>query len=154
MFAMTRFLYSRLIAACAFAACVFVTPTFASDTAKWDEVHSAHFDVLTDAGEKRGREVALRLEEMRTFFGQLIMKDKLKMSVPVTVIALKSDKQYGVAAPTKQNMAKAFFVPGSDRVYIVLNLFEIDPWRAIAHPLAHYFLNHNYPPTQGWFDEG
>ncbi len=129
-------------------------PAFAGDEPKWHEVHTAHFYVLTDAGEKRGREVALRIEQMRAVFGQLLMRDKLKMSVPITVVALKSDKQYGVAAPTKQNMAKAFYVPGADRVYIVLNLFETDPWRAIAHPLAHYFLNYNYPPTQGWFDEG
>jgi tetratricopeptide (TPR) repeat protein len=127
---------------------------FAKDEPKWIEVHTAHFSVLTDGGEKRGREVALRMEQMRSVFGELLMKDKLKMSVPVTVIALKSDKQYGLVAPTKQNMAGGFYVPGYDRVYIVLNLFEMEPWRAIAHPLGHYFLNYNYPPAQGWFDEG
>jgi tetratricopeptide (TPR) repeat protein len=110
--------------------------------------------VLTDAGDKRGREVALRMEQMRAVFGQLLLKDKLKMSVPITVIALKSDKQYGMVAPGKQSMAGGFYVPGSDRVYIVLNLFAADPWRAVAHPLAHYLLNYNYPPAQGWFDEG
>jgi tetratricopeptide (TPR) repeat protein len=129
-------------------------PAFATDETKWVEVHSAHYYVLTDAGEKRGREVALRMEQMRALFGQLLLRDKLKMSVPITVIALKSDKYFGLIAPTKQNMSKAFWVPGSDRVYIVLNLFEPDPWRAIAHPLAHYLMNYNYPPAQGWFDEG
>jgi len=128
--------------------------TFAKDEPKWIEVHSAHFSVLTDAGDKRGREVALRIEQMRAVFGQLLLKDKLKMSVPITVIALKSDKQYGLIAPAKQSMAAGFYVPGSDRVYIVLNLSGVDPWRAVAHPLAHYLLNYNYPPAQGWFDEG
>ena len=129
-------------------------PAFAANEPKWLEIHSAHFYVITDADEKRGREVALRMEQMRSIFGQLLLRDKLKMSVPITVIALKSDKYFGFIAPTKQNMAKAFYVPGSDRIYIVLNLFEPDPWRAIAHPLAHYLMNYNYPPTQGWFDEG
>ena len=110
--------------------------------------------MLTDAGDKRGREVALRMEQMRAVFGQLLLKNKLKMPIPVTVIALKSDKQYGMMAPAKQSLAGGFYVPGSDRVYIVLNLFAADPWRAIAHPLAHYLLNFNYPPAQGWFDEG
>jgi tetratricopeptide (TPR) repeat protein len=126
----------------------------AKDEPKWMEVHTAHFSVITDAGDKRGREVALRMEQMRAVFGQLLLKDKLKMPVPVTVIALKSDKQYGMVAPAKQSMAGGFYVPGADRVYIVLNLFEADPWRAVAHPLAHYLLNFNYPPAQGWFDEG
>jgi len=149
----------RLAAAC-FVATVcllgagLVGHAFAADQPKWHEIHSAHFYVLTDGGEKRGREVALRMEQMRAIFGQLLMRDKLKMPVPVTVIALKSDKHYGIVAPTKQTLAKAFFVPGTDRIYIVMNLFETDPWRAVAHPLAHYFLNYNYPPTQGWFDEG
>jgi tetratricopeptide (TPR) repeat protein len=127
---------------------------FASDEPKWVEVHSTHFSVLTDAGEKRGREVALRMEQMRAVFGQLLSKDKLKMPVPVTVVALKSDQQYGMVAPAKQSKAGGFYVPGTDRIYIVLNLFDADPWRAVAHPLAHYFLNYNYPPAQGWFDEG
>jgi len=132
----------------------FSLPAWAGDEPKWVEVHTAHFSVLTDGGEKRGREVALRMEQMRAIFGQLLLKDKLKMSVPVTVVALKSDKQYGEVAPAKQSMAAGCYVPGTDRVYIVLNLFEADPWRAVAHPLAHYLLNYNYPPAQGWFDEG
>ena len=139
---------SVLVAGC------FLPLASAKDEPKWIEVHTAHFSVLTDAGDKRGREVALRMEQMRAVFGQLLLKNKLKMPVPITVIALKSDKQYGMIAPAKQSMAGGFYVPGSDRVYIVLNLFEADPWRAVAHPLAHYLLNFNYPPAQGWFDEG
>lgn len=126
----------------------------AGDEPKWVEVHSTHFFVLTDAGDKRGREVALRVEQMRAVFAQLLMKEKLKMSVPVTVVALKSDKQYAAVAPGRQSAAAGFYVPGADRVYIVLNLYEPEPWRAVAHSLAHYFLNCNYPPAQGWFDEG
>ncbi len=76
------------------------------------------------------------------------------MSVPITVIALKSDNQYGAIAPSKLSFSKSFYVPGYDRVYVVLNLFEIEPWRGIAHAMGHYFLNYNYPPVQGWFDEG
>jgi tetratricopeptide (TPR) repeat protein len=127
---------------------------FASGEPKWLEIHTAHFLVLTDADQKHGREVALRVEQMRAVFGQILLREKLKMPVPVTVVALKSDNQYGQVAPTKQSKAAGFFVPGSDRIYIVLNLFEAEPWRAVAHPLAHYLLNYNYPPAQGWFDEG
>jgi tetratricopeptide (TPR) repeat protein len=127
---------------------------WAKDESKWIEVHTTNFSVVTDAGEKRGREVALRMEQMRAIFGQLISKKKLNMSVPITVIAIKSDNQYGDIAPDKLNFAKGFYLPGYDHIYIVLNMFEMEPWRAIAHPLAHYFLNYNYPPVQGWFDEG
>jgi len=147
-FGIDAVILSLLIAGC------FSRLAFAKDEPKWLEVHTGHFSVLTDAGDKRGREVALRLEQMRAVFGQLLLKEKLKMPVPITVIALKNDKQYGTVAPAKQSMARGFYVPGRDRVYVVLNLFETDPWRAVAHPLAHYLLNYNYPPAQGWFDEG
>ena len=126
----------------------------AKDEPKWIEIHTTHFSVITDAGEKRGREIALRMEQMRSVFGQLLLRDKLKMPVPITVIALKSDKQYASVAPAKQSSAAGFYVPGPDRIYIVLDLFEADSWRSVAHPLAHYLLNYNYPPAAGWFDEG
>ncbi len=148
---------TRLISLTALIVFIAVTHTpraFAGDEPKWVEVHSTHFSVLTDAGDRRGREVALRMEQMRAVFGQLLMKDKLKMSVPVTVIALKNENQYAALAPGRQSTAAGFYVPGADRVYIVLNLYQPEPWRAIAHSLAHYFLNYNYPPVQGWFDEG
>jgi tetratricopeptide (TPR) repeat protein len=124
------------------------------DEPKWLEVHTAHFSVVTDAGDKRGREVAVRMEQMRAIFGQFLSKDKLKMPVPITVVAFKNDKQYGLIAPAKQGLAAGFYVPGWDRIYIALNLFEADSWRSIAHPMAHYLLNYNYPPAAGWFDEG
>ena len=154
MLPIKRLVHIGIVISSLLLATFFPGVAFAKDETKWIEVHSAHFSVLTDGGEKRGREVALRMEQMRAVFGQLLMKDKLAMPVPITVIAFKSDKQYGEVAPAKQSMAGGFYVPGYDRVYIGLNLFEMDPWRAIAHSLGHYFLNYNYPPTQGWFDEG
>src|SRR5260221_12490332 len=76
------------------------------DEPKWIEVHTAHFSVLTDAGDKRGRGVALRMEQMRAIFGQLLLKDKLKMPEPITVIALKSAKRSGTDAPARPSMAR------------------------------------------------
>jgi tetratricopeptide (TPR) repeat protein len=133
---------------------VFSPSAFAGDEPKWIEVHSTHFSVLTDAGDKQGREVTLRMEQMRAVFGQLLLRDKLKMSVPITVVGLKTDAQYAAVAPGRQRTSAGFYVPGADRIYIVLNCSEVEPWRAVAHSLAHYFLNYNYPPAQGWFDEG
>lgn len=120
-------------------------------------MNSAHFLVLTDAGEKRGAEVALRLEQMRAVFGNLLVRNRLKLPVPVEVLALKSDKDYERLSPLSGNRptdAPGFFLAGEDKNIIVLDLFAIEPWRAIAHPLAHMFMDANYPPTQPWFDEG
>jgi tetratricopeptide (TPR) repeat protein len=123
----------------------------------WVTVNSAHFAVTTDAGEKKGREVALRLEQMRAVFGNLLVRNKVKFPVPVEVLALKSDKDYERISPMPDNRpteAPGFFLAGEDKHIIVLDLFDPEPWRAVAHPMAHLLLDGNYPPTQPWFDEG
>jgi hypothetical protein len=146
----------------------------------WLEIHSAHFTVLTDAGEKKGREVALRFEQMRAVFGTLLGKERLNQSIPLTILAFKNDKTYYQVAPlvhaasttpgqldahasNQQNSnsnnvqpisVPGFFLPGDDQDFIVLNLFEDESWRAVARDFAEMLLSYNYPPAQGWFDEG
>ena len=123
----------------------------------WLDIRSAHFDIITDAGEKRGREVAVRLEQMRKVLGALIMRDKLKLPEPVEVLALKNDADYERLSPVHNRTAitdPGFFIAGDDKHIIVLDLFAAEPWRAVAHPFAHMLLDGNYPPTPTWFDEG
>src|SRR5579864_2110046 len=129
----------------------------AAEPSPWLEVHSTHFTVLTDAGDKRGREVAFRFEQMRAVFSNLLTKDRLNQPVPLTILALKDDKLFYQVAPLRQGQpidVPGFFLAGQDQDFIVLNLFEPEPWRAVAHDFAHMLLNYNYPPAQGWFDEG
>jgi tetratricopeptide (TPR) repeat protein len=124
---------------------------------KWQEYRSAHFVVITDAGDKKGRELVLRFEQMRAVFGLLLERKHLGMPVPMTIYALKGVERYYKMAPTRNGQAiesPGFFINGEDRVFIVLNAFEPDPWRAIAHDFAHFLLDYNYPVTQPWFDEG
>lgn len=129
----------------------------------WLEVHSTHFTVITDAGEKKGREVALRFEQMRSVFALLLGKERLNQSVPLTILAFKNDKSYYQVAPLVHVQGQpqgqpldvpGFFLAGEDQDFIVLNLSEEEPWRAVAHDFAGMLLNFNYPPAQGWFDDG
>jgi tetratricopeptide (TPR) repeat protein len=133
-------------------------PAWASDDKdRWQEYRSAHFVVITDAGEKKGKEITLRFEQMRAVFSELLSRKRVSISEPLTIFALKSDKQYYQMAPIHNGQAisaPGFFVPGDDRSFIVLNAFEVEPWRAVNHDFAHFLLKYNYPPTQAWFDEG
>jgi tetratricopeptide (TPR) repeat protein len=129
----------------------------ATEQSPWLEVHSTHFTVITDAGEKKGTEVALRFEQMRAVFATLLMKQRLNEPVPLTILAFKNDKDYYQTAPLRQGQpihAPGFFLPGEDHNFTVLNLLEEESWRAVAHDFAHLLLNYNYPEVQGWFDEG
>src|SRR5271169_5646502 len=129
----------------------------AAEPSPWLEIHSTHFTVITDAGEKKGREVALRFEQMRAIFATLLMKERLNEPLPLTILAFQNDKNYYQSAPLRQGQpisVPGFLVPGEDQNFIVLNLFEEESWRAVAHDFAAMLLNYNYPPAQGWFDEG
>jgi tetratricopeptide (TPR) repeat protein len=134
----------------------------AAEQSPWLEIHSTHFTVITDAGDKKGREVALRFEQMRAAFAILLTKERLNEPLPLTILAFKNDKTYYQSAPLHQGQpigVPGFFVPGEDQNFIVLNLFEVESWRAVAHDFAHLLLNYNYPAGRdgsppGWFDEG
>ena len=129
----------------------------AAETSPWLEIHSTHFTILTDAGDKKGREVALRFEQMRAVFAGLLTKDHLNQPAPLSILALNNDKSYYQLAPLHDGQPTAlpgFVLVGEDQDFIALNLSEPEPWRAVAHDFAHMLLNYNYPPAQGWFDEG
>ena len=145
-----------LFALCGVCLCAIPNAVAAAEP-PWLEIHSAHFTVITDAGEKKGREVAFRFEQMRSVFAGLLTKERLNQSVPLTILAFKNDKSYFQVAPLRQGQpidVPGFFLPGEDQDFIVLNLFEPESWRAVAHDFAAMLLNYNYPPAQGWFDEG
>jgi tetratricopeptide (TPR) repeat protein len=137
---------------------LFAAPLQAADKpARWIRVSSDHFSVLTDAGDQKGREVAVRFEQMRAAFGQLLMRSRLKMPEPLEVIALKGNKEYVQVAPLKDGGAiirPGFLIAGEDRNYVVLNLFAEESWRAVTHEFAHLLLKYNYPTVEPWFDEG
>jgi hypothetical protein len=147
----------------ALLASLFCSQATAATEPPWLEIHSAHFTVITDAGDKRGREVALRFEQMRAVFATLLGKDRLGQPLPLTIFAFKNDKTYYQLAPLLHVPGNTqgqpidvpgFLLHGEDQDFIALNLLEPEPWRAVAHDFAHMLLNYNYPPAQGWFDEG
>jgi len=139
----------------------------AAEPSPWLEIHSTHFTVITDAGDRKGKEVAVRFEQMRAVFAVLLMKERLHEPLPLTIIAFKNDKDYYQTAPLRHGQpingqaidsqpidVPGFFLPGEDQNFIVLNLAEEESWRAVAHDFAQLLLNYNYPEVQAWFDEG
>ena len=152
-----------LLACCSVFSTFFPSARAATEPSPWLEIHSAHFTVITDAGDKKGREVALRFEQMRAVFASTLTKDRLNQPIPLTIFAFKNDKTYFQLAPlihvqgspqAQPINVPAFFLHGDDQDFIALNLFEPESWRAVAHDFARMLLNYNYPPAQGWFDEG
>jgi tetratricopeptide (TPR) repeat protein len=135
----------------------FIGACFAGDP-QWVEVHSPHFSVITDTGEKRGREVALKFEQMRAVFGALLTKAKVNLPVPLQIIAFRSTKELRQFAPLwhgKPISLAGLFQSGEDRSFILLDMSAPDAFVVVFHEYAHQLMNGNITAeTQPWFEEG
>src|SRR5215813_2066306 len=77
----------------------FSATTLWAGQAEWIEVRSPNFSVITDASEKRGRDVALHFEQMRSVFGALMTKANVNLSVPLQIVAFRNTKEMRQVAP-------------------------------------------------------
>ena len=148
-------LRSRRVAVTFALIAILLLPAAASDSKPhWLRIRSAHFTVLTDADQDHGHEVAVRFEQMRAAFGDLLSKDVIHIPIPLEIIACKDHDEYLKLAPARQAQRPGFFLVAEDRDYIALDLSQSESWSNVSADLAALLLNYNYPPTQPWFDEG
>src|SRR6266436_1157043 len=102
----------------------------------WVEVRSPHFTVATDAGERRGREVALRFEQMRSVFGSLILRERMNTTAPLAIIAFKDRKELEQVAPLwngKPIEIAGVYFKGEDKHFIALDLSSERGYPVVFH---------------------
>jgi Protein of unknown function (DUF1570) len=120
----------------------------------WVQVHSSHFRVISDAGEKRASEVAVRCEQMRAAFLSLMQKATAEDPAPLLILALRSQQEVDELTQRGNLRHAGIFLPGSDQSFIVLDISD-DPWRTLYHEYAHELLHANTSVSvQTWFEEG
>jgi tetratricopeptide (TPR) repeat protein len=121
-------------------------------------VRSPNFSVVTDAGEKRGRQVAMRFEQMRGVFGALITKANVNLPIPLQIVAFRNTKEMRQVAPLfngKPTQLAGLFQEASDRSFIMLDMSVENPWEVVFHEYAHQLMNGTLPGgTDPWFEEG
>ena len=125
--------------------------------AAWTEVRTEHFSVITDAGEKNGRQIADRFEQMREAYGLLFGRTKVNQPLPLQIIAFHNTKQVRQYSPVFRGKVvelSGFFLQGQDKDFVVIDMNHANSWETVLHEYAHVLLNSNYPPTAPWFDEG
>src|SRR5271155_4009828 len=131
--------------------------SFAGDL-QWVEIRSPNFSVITDAGDKRGRDVALHFEQMRSAFGKLMTKAHVNISIPMQIVAFRSTKEIRQMAPVfngKPTEVAGLFQGGDDRTFIMLDMSVDNPWSVVFHEYAHQLMNGNLSlRTDPWFEEG
>lgn len=133
-------------------------PNVFADEAHWIEVKSPHFSVVTDAGEKRGRETAMRFEQMRAVFGTLMTKANVNIPIPLQIVAFRNSKELRQYAPLWNGKAvqlAGLFQGGEDRSFIMLDMSTENPWSVVFHEYAHQLMNGVLTArVDPWFEEG
>src|SRR5579884_2252276 len=132
-----------------------LVPLFAEQ--QWTEVRSPNFDIITDAGEKRGREAAQRFEQVRAAFGHIFLNVKLDTPVPLQIIAFGSNDQLRHFAPLwrgKPIDLAGFYVDGEDRQFIALDSSSTHGWEIAAHEYTHLLVHGAMGDIPVWLDEG
>ncbi|MCU1296797.1 MAG: hypothetical protein JWO91_1075 [Acidobacteriaceae bacterium] len=125
---------------------------------QWVEIQSPHFSVITDAGDKRGREVAMRFEQMRTVFSTLLPKANVNTPIPLQIVAFRNTKEIRQYAPLwkgKPTEVAGLFQGGQDRSFIMLDMSVENPWTVVFHEYAHQLMNAMMPESlDPWYEEG
>jgi tetratricopeptide (TPR) repeat protein len=124
----------------------------------WIEIQSPHFSVITDAGERRGKDVAVRFEQMRSVFGALMTKANVNLPIPLQIVAFRNSKELRQVVPLwhgKPIQAAGLFQPGQDRCFIMLDMSVENPWTVVFHEYAHELMNGTLTAeVDPWFEEG
>src|ERR1035438_2449812 len=134
-----------------------VPPASAAEP-QWIEIRSPHFSVVTDAGEKHGREVAMRFEQMRAVFAALLVKANVNSPIPLEIVAFRNSKELRQYAPLwkgKPVELAGLFQGSEDRTFIMLDVSVENPWTVVFHEYAHQLMNAMMTDSiDPWFEEG
>lgn len=122
----------------------------------WLRIRSDHFTVITDAGEKRGLEVATHCEEMRAAFSVLMNRASTHDPSPLLILALNGQKEIDElgSSPASRLQHAGIFLPGAGESFILVEASG-DLAHTVFHEYAHELLYANTAANvQTWFDEG
>ena len=136
--------------------------TLGADTPQlWVEITSAHFVVVSNAGEQRARDVAYQLEQIRSVYQTILPKSRVDPEQPTVVLAVQNEKDLQELLPQYWERKGQFHPAGLlqkslDRYYVALRLDVIgpNPYRLVYHEYFHLLNRLNTPEIPVWLDEG
>jgi Protein of unknown function (DUF1570) len=129
--------------------------------AKWIEVSTPRFTIVTNSSEKQGRQIAGRFERMRAVFQQAYPEFEDEPDSPVFVLAVKNKDQFRALEPSTYLSKKALrlhglFVRAPEKNYILMRLDSEagNPYPLVYHEYSHLFLGQEDQRLPLWLNEG
>ena len=107
--------------------------------AQWIRLKSSNFELVTSAGEKKGREAILYFERVQNVFAQ-ILKSGDTTPLPVRIVAFRSKKEY---EPYQLGeVSSAYYLGSSERDYIVMSGIGVESYPTALHEFTHLLVRH------------
>ncbi|MCB1054017.1 MAG: tetratricopeptide repeat protein [Acidobacteria bacterium] len=124
----------------------------------WIRAETAHFSLLSGAGEATTRRVGGDLEILRAALSSWLGGLEVQSPVPTTIYVFPDDDAF---APYKQGVPgesagiTGYFVAHTLGNYVAMDGdSRSDPTRILYHEYLHYFVANNLPGVPLWFNEG
>ena len=124
---------------------------------KWLELRIEGFRIFTNAQEKKARDVARDLQNMRSAISKVT---SLNVRTPVStkVFVFRNTSSFApyrdAAFPRTGKDAAGVFVAHGDGNYIIVDGSSRSGSGVVYHELTHYFLNNTATGTPLWLSEG
>jgi tetratricopeptide (TPR) repeat protein len=118
---------------------------------QWLRIKSPNFEIYTTAGQRDGRDLIRRFEQVRGFYMKALSLS-LSDSRPVCIIAFRSDKEYEPYSP--KDFAAAFYLPGFRREFIVMKGAGSEYYIPAVHEYTHLLVKQSGITVPLWLNEG
>lgn len=121
--------------------------------AGWQLWQAPHFELFTDGGSSRPRQVIERIEQARHALLALT-KERVAADGEIRVVLFRREAEFATFRPAGAEKAAGFYVQGRNRDSIGLLEGSPELGRAAVHEYVHLFLNRGGAQIPEWFNEG
>ncbi len=124
-------------------------PAVAQD--RWTRLTTSHFEMYTNADEKKAHEAILYFERVRDFF-MLASPVRPPAEFPTRIVVFRDAEMMHVYAPSP--LAAAFYAPGPVRDSIVMSDPSPPNYPVTIHEYVHLVVKHSGLRLPLWLNEG
>lgn len=153
---MTKTFYPYILFLVSLFLLSFTSDVFAKD--KWVNLQSKNFNVVSNADEKKTKELVLKMEQFRYTLSQLYVDIPESEPVKVTVVIFKDDKAFNPFKPIykgkRRDDVAGYFTDSEDENIIAIDASSNEVLRVIFHEYFHLLLSFSPTELPLWINEG
>jgi hypothetical protein len=130
-----------------------------SEDKPWTEIHSPHFQLITNGGEGAGRRAVRQFELIRAVFASQFPGLTLDGSAPLLIVATR-DRHITSGFDLPANIGGRYMRLGP-KEYAIIRLdiigndrIDPDTYATVYHEYVHSLLHRNFKVLPNWLDEG